>query len=129
MVDEKKVREMLADVVKYIDGYSIVRHPRAELAANRCLQDVELYGVTSQHKITERLFACRDGRVSELTPKATRVRKKSYQPQDDREEEGERIAGLLTGDEEWVAILRSEFTTRPKGPHAAEKTLELYSAA
>ena len=101
---------------------------RGELDANRCLQDVELYGVTSQQKVTERLFACRKGQVRELSPKARLVRKKSYEPQDDREEDGERIAGLLAGDEEWVAILRSEFITRPKGPHAAEKTLELYSA-
>ena len=125
-MDATKIRELLSKQIGHLQEYAFLERPRKDLDASRCLQDIEAHGITSQQKLSERLFVCRKGRLVELNPKCHIVRRKTYGATENRSEEGEPIAKVLTGDEEWIAIASSAFVTKPKGPHASEKKVEIY---
>ncbi len=126
-MEETIVRRMLAPHIEFIDTYALQSRTRSELTAGRCLQDIEVHGITSQQRLRERLFVCRGGAITELSPKPRLIRKKTYGTRDSAEEAGDPVTKHLDGAEEWFAIVSTAFVTKPKGPHGTEKRIELYS--
>ena len=122
------IRQALAPHIQFVGEYAIIEKPRGDLDTNRCLQDIESYGITSHQRLMERLFVCRQGNVLELESKRRVIRRKSYGTDENRDEAGEPIGKLLNGTEDWVAVVSSAYVTQPKGPHGTEKKVEFYSA-
>lgn len=126
-MDMVEIKKRIGEKLGFIDEYKLESKQRAELDRSRVLQDIEVHGVTGQQRLTERLFVGRSGKIEELAPKPHVIRRKTYGGGESHEEQGDAIGALLNERDDWVAIVRSAFVTKPKGPHGTEKTLELYS--
>lgn len=101
-------------------------HPKSTLDPHRVILDFSYQGITEQTTRSERLITARKGKVAEIAIARHRETKMDYGDNRHEIERGESIQDRLEGDEEAIIIVRSEFTTRPKGPHGGVKTIEVY---
>jgi hypothetical protein len=123
---DKKVERQLEEMIAGLSDYKMIFYPKSALDAQRTLSAFHYEGITEQTQKRERLIIVREGRAMEID--ITRQSEMKYDYGDFRHEveEGEPIRSRLQGDEEAILIVRSEFSTKPKGPHVSTKIIEVY---
>jgi hypothetical protein len=123
---DKRLEQQLEKLISGIQDYQMTFHPKSALDPHRVILDFSYQGITEQTTRSERLITARKGKVAEIAIARHRETKMDYGDNRHQIEKGESIQDHLKGDEEAIIIVRSEFTTRPKGPHGGVKTIEVY---
>jgi hypothetical protein len=123
---DKKVQQQLKKMIPTLDEYQTNFHPLSALDRQGQISELNHQGITEELSVKERLFAVRKGKVVEIDIPKRQDTRFDYGDFRHHIEEGEPIQNHLNGDEEAVIIVRSEFHTKPKGPHAVRKTIDVF---
>lgn len=123
---DKKVEQQLEKMIAGFSDYEMIFYPRSALDGQRSISDFRYEGITEQTQKQERLIIVRKGRAVEIDIAKHSEMKYDYGDFRHEVEEGEPIRNRLQGDEEAILIVRSEFSTKPKGPHISNKVIEVY---
>ncbi len=123
---DKRVRQQLEKMVIGFEEYQWTTHPKSSLDPQREISEASYEGITEIHSKTERLITVRQGKAAEIDIAKRQETKFDYGDFKNQLEPGEPIQKHLRGDEEAVIIVRSEFSSKPKGPHAATKVIEVF---
>jgi hypothetical protein len=125
---DKKVEQQLEKMITGFCDYEIIFYPRSALDIQRSISVFHYEGITEQTQKQERLIIVRKGKAMEID--ITKHSEMKYDYGDFRHEfeEGEPIRNRMQGDEEAILIVRSEFSTKPKGPHVSTKIIEVYES-
>lgn len=123
---DKKVEQQLEKMIAGFCDYEMIFYPRSALDGQRAISEFHYEGITEQTQKQERLIIVRKGKATEINIAKHSEMKYDYGDFRHEVEEGEPIRNRLEGDEEVILIVRSEFTTKPKGPHASTKIIEVY---
>lgn len=123
---EQKLEQQLENLIIGFSDYQIAYFPKSALDLHREILEIRYEGITEQSLTHERLLVLTKGKVSEI--KIGKHIEIHYDYGDFRndKEDGEPIQNHLTGTEEAVILVHSEFLTRPKGPHQTIKTIHIY---
>lgn len=122
----QKLEQELKKLIVGFDEYQIVCRAKAELDVRREISNVNHEGITMHFSKNERLFVVRKGHPFEIGILKREERKFDYGDFSHQQEAGEPLQKHLRGDEEAVLIVRSEFSTKPKGPHESTKVIEVF---
>lgn len=123
---EKKLEHQLENMIVGFRDYQVACFPKSALDLQREILEVSHEGITEQSQTRERLLVVRGGKVSEVGIPKHFETKVDYGDFRHDMEKGEPLQNHLNGNEEAVIIVRSEFQTRPKGPHQTTKTICIY---
>lgn len=122
----KKVLQRLESMITALSDYEVVSFPLSALDRRREILEVNHEGITEQFSKKERLITVRKGKLCEIEIAKRTETRFDYGDFRQNVEEGEPIQNHLHGDEEAVIIVRSEFSTKPKGPHLSTKVIEIF---
>lgn len=123
---DRKVEQQLGKMIAGLSDYQMVFYPRSALDAQREISEFHYEGITEQTQKEERLIIVRKGKAVEINIAKHSETKYDYGDFRHELEPGEPLQKHLRGDEEAILIVRSEFSTKPKGPHTSIKVIEVY---
>ncbi len=126
---DKNVEQQLKDLIVGWNEYELMYHPKSKLDPQREIAETSFEGITEHQSKRERLLTVRHGKVSEVQIVKRQETKFDYGDFRHEVVPGDPIEKHLSGDEEAVVIVRSEFSTKPKGPHSSTKIIEVYEGA
>ncbi len=125
---DKKVEQQLDKMIAGLNDYEMIFYPKSALDGQRAISDFHHEGITEQTQKRERLIIVRKGKATEIDISKHSEMKYDYGDFRHEVEEGEPIRNRLRGDEDAILIVRSEFSTKPKGPHVSTKVIEVYES-